>query len=119
MPRLVLGFVDGLNGVPPETWSGTRLDLDEDFARRTFAAALTGEELKGSDLVGGGDGTGEGAGRPLPVVMASVEVPALRDDAHVARMARPCGLRLGRGDVASPRAAARILALLVPRLVGA
>ena len=50
VPRLVLGFVDGLNGIPPGIWSGTRLDLDDDFARRSFTSALTGEKSRGSDL---------------------------------------------------------------------
>ena len=50
VPRLVLGFVDGLNGIPPSAWTGTRLVLDDGFAGLAFANALTGAELKGGDL---------------------------------------------------------------------
>ena len=51
VPRLVLRLVDGLNGVPPGTWTGTRLDLDESFAGRGFVNALTGAAVRGSDLM--------------------------------------------------------------------
>ncbi len=49
-PRLVLALVDGWSGIPPETWSGTRLGLDGDLSRRTFVNVLTGEEMTGGDL---------------------------------------------------------------------